>query len=328
MVNFPISIIVPVFNAKPYLISILDSVLNQSYKNFELIFVNDGSVDDSLELLLEIQKKDSRIKVYSQENKGVTAARKLGWEKSTGSYITFLDADDFFLENSLEVLIFHAKNGDYDIVNAAFTSVPGGRVWRNKHIGEFSKRDYLKSLIFGETYGVLYASIYKKELFKESTFSFDESIKIGEDVLMNIEICERVSKIKNIDKLVYNYTDDNKNSAMKVIIRHPDYYQKYNSVKNNLIKKIDKVLYEEIKEEMESQDNDVIIKAFFSPFIKFNFETYESLKKIRKKTKNNLFSLALTNTYITMILKNYFNILFLSKNFILRKKYSKKNMIS
>ena len=99
-----ISIIVPVFNTKEYLRKCFDSIKNQTYSNIEIIFVNDGSTDDSLELLRSFEKEDKRVVIVDQENKGLSAARNAGVKKATGDYLSFLDSDDFLAEDAIEYL--------------------------------------------------------------------------------------------------------------------------------------------------------------------------------------------------------------------------------
>ena len=110
-----ISIIVPVYNVEKYLKECLDSLINQTLEDIEIICINDGSTDNSLAILEEYQKKDSRIKVFSQKNQGVSAARNLGIEKATGEYLTFLDSDDRLELNTCEILYKEtiAKNSDF-----------------------------------------------------------------------------------------------------------------------------------------------------------------------------------------------------------------------
>lgn len=322
-----ISIIVPVYNAKNYIQAAVNSILTQTYATFELILVNDGSTDGSWELLQEIKNTDSRINIFTQENKGVTAARKLGWQHARGEYVTFLDADDILLDDALEILIKNAQMGDFDIVNASFTSTTG-RNWQHKTLGELSKTAYLKSLIFGDTYGVLYAAIYKKELFNTTTFSFDKSIKIGEDVLMNIELCSRANAIKNIKDVVYKYTDDNNSSAMKITVRHPLYLERYYDLRNNLTKKIDADLYNQIEELLLEMDIKEIINSFFSPFIKFNDAYYKKVKLLKNKVSiPKIYKLSLSNKYATLILKYFFSMQLVIKNSIFKKNNPKVTVI-
>ena len=99
---FKVSVIIPVYNAAEFLGQGLDSLLNQTLHDIEIICVNDGSSDKSLEILKEYEKKDSRIKVIDQENQGAGAARNNGMAIAQGEYLSFLDADDFFEKNMLE----------------------------------------------------------------------------------------------------------------------------------------------------------------------------------------------------------------------------------
>ncbi|HEM3457405.1 SP_1767 family glycosyltransferase [Streptococcus suis] len=117
-----VSVIVPVYNVKTYLARCLDSLLKQRYNNLELILVNDGSTDGSSFILEEYAQKDSRIRVIHQENAGVSAARNRGIEEATGTYITFIDSDDFVDENYIQHLYDAAIETGSDIAATNFTS--------------------------------------------------------------------------------------------------------------------------------------------------------------------------------------------------------------
>lgn len=323
-----LSIIVPVYNAKDYLETTASSVLNQTYKDLELIFVNDGSKDGSDEILNQLKAKEKRVKVFSQKNKGVTAARKLGWLNAKGKYLVFLDADDLLPDNSLETLVTEIQNNNLDIVNASFVAKPSNKIWEHKTLGELNKEEYANSLIFGNTFGVLYASIYRRSIFEESTFSFDSSVKIGEDVLMNLELCKRIQKVKNIKDIVYHYTDDNMNSAMKIIIRHPLYYIKFNKIRNQLIKDNSTDLFNKINNKLSIQDNKTIVKSFFSPFIDFDNKTYLAVKnEVENDKESNFLLLCLKNKYLSIIVKKIIYVLFVVENLGSNKKYKNKVII-
>lgn len=309
-----VSIIVPVYNSKDFLITVASSVLNQSYKDIELIFVNDGSEDGSDIILKQLKAKEKRVKVFYQKNQGVTAARKLGWINAKGEYLVFLDSDDLLPENSLHTLVKVIQKNHYDVVNASFVAKPSNKIWQHKILGELNREEYAFSLVFGDTFGVLYASIYRKSIFEESTFSFDSSIKIGEDLLMNLELCKRIQKVKNIKNIVYNYTDDNMNSAMKTIIRHPLYHIKFNALRNALLKDNGLELSNKRKKTLSIQDNKTIVNSFFTPYIEFDNKTYSSVKNIVKKNKRrNFFSLCLKNKYLTITVKKIIYLIFLVK---------------
>ena len=107
-----ISIIVPVYNSEKYIDKCLDSILNQTYKDLEIVLVNDGSNDQSLKILEKYALRDTRIKVVNQENKGVAAARNTGLDNATGEYILYVDSDDWIENNMVERMVELSANAD------------------------------------------------------------------------------------------------------------------------------------------------------------------------------------------------------------------------
>ena len=114
--NPKVSVIIPVYNVEKYLRECLDSVVNQTLRDIEIICVDDGSTDSSLEILREYAEKDSRVKVYTQENINAGAARNTGLSNATGEYLSFLDSDDFFELNAIERMYECAKIRKAEIV--------------------------------------------------------------------------------------------------------------------------------------------------------------------------------------------------------------------
>ena len=111
-----ISIIIPVYNVSKYLRVCLDSVINQTYKDLEIICINDGSLDNSLDILKEYSNKDNRIIIIDKKNSGVSAARNDGIERSSGEYLFFIDSDDYIDNDFIEVFYNNAKKNDSDLV--------------------------------------------------------------------------------------------------------------------------------------------------------------------------------------------------------------------
>ncbi len=109
---YKLSVFVPVYNVELYLRRCLDSIINQTYKNLEIILVDDGSTDSSGIICDEYAKKDTRIKVLHKENGGVTSAKSVGVENATGDYITFVDGDDYIKLTAYETLLACANNAD------------------------------------------------------------------------------------------------------------------------------------------------------------------------------------------------------------------------
>ena len=112
-----ISIIIPVYNVQDYLTSCIESIIKQDYKDYEAIFINDGSTDDSLEILKQYVKTDKRFKLISQKNSGLSSARNTGINQAKGKYITFIDSDDWISKNYVGALVYNAEKYDADIVS-------------------------------------------------------------------------------------------------------------------------------------------------------------------------------------------------------------------
>ena len=110
-----LSIIIPVYNAEAFLPRCIESILNQTYRNLEILLVNDGSKDDSLQICLQYAKTDSRILVFDKSNGGAASARNLGLKHVTGEYIGFCDSDDFFDEDTFSSLINIVRMKNYNI---------------------------------------------------------------------------------------------------------------------------------------------------------------------------------------------------------------------
>ena len=119
--NFLISIVIPVYNAEKYLEQCLNSIKNQTYKNFEVILVNDGSIDNSESICKVFVESDTRFRYYLKANGGASSARNLGLDNAQGNYITFIDADDWVDENHLEVLINNIKESNSDMAVSSIT---------------------------------------------------------------------------------------------------------------------------------------------------------------------------------------------------------------
>ncbi|MBQ8784417.1 MAG: glycosyltransferase family 2 protein [Alphaproteobacteria bacterium] len=111
-----VTVVIPVYNVEKYLEQCLDSVINQTYKDIEIICINDGSTDNSITILEKYALSDNRIKIISQTNQGISAARNAGIKVATGKYITFLDSDDFLSRDAIEKMVTAIENNYVDFV--------------------------------------------------------------------------------------------------------------------------------------------------------------------------------------------------------------------
>ena len=218
-----VSVIIPVYNVELYLHKCIDSVLNQTLRQIEVILVDDGSPDGSPAICDEYALKDARIKVIHKENEGLGYARNSGIEVATGEYITFLDSDDYLSENTLEVLYTYAKNNNLDIVRAArnqFHEEDKFSHWiKDSKLKIYEGKDILKKIALcyfsqpnGSSDAALnlegsaWGALYHRELFNQHGVRFvSERDLVSEDFVFNYEcacIANRIGKIKDT---LYHY---------------------------------------------------------------------------------------------------------------------------
>lgn len=200
--NLPlISVIIPLYNTQDYIEKCVCSVLNQTYPNVEIIVINDGSTDNSLSIVTQLTEMDQRVKVYSQQNKGVSAARNLGLDKVNGKYIAFLDSDDYFVDDYLEVLFNLLVSNNCDIA-CCEVNENGNSSIIQKEQRVFNSHElmgiYLKDNKFYNE--VLYVKLYKKELF--DGLRFWEG-KIHEDTYLCFQLLEKARKVAYVNYAGY-----------------------------------------------------------------------------------------------------------------------------
>lgn len=187
--NPKISIITPVFNASEYLEISINSVLSQSLDTIELILINDGSTDNSLDICKSYELNDSRVTVIDQINKGVASARQSGLRVARGEYIIHLDSDDYFFEDALEKLYNEAVTTNSDIVIGSYMitdSESGNSELCRLPIKNIDAKQLVNEMISGEIHGALWNKLIKRELY--NGIYFDEGLDFMEDVLILTKI--------------------------------------------------------------------------------------------------------------------------------------------
>lgn len=217
MHNCQISIIVPVYNAEHYLCNCVDSILNQSFKNFELILVDDGSKDNSSEICDKYSLEDVRVKVIHKNNSGAAAARKDGILVSKGNWIFFSDSDDSLPQNALEEMMqIVYKDDSYDIVCGTF--INGPFIYKSKINGVLSSEDFICSLLKLETYIGPCAKLIKRSLFFQFNWNTSRDIVQNEDLLMLIGLSKNARKIYVDNKLIcYNFISRQDSASSKIM---------------------------------------------------------------------------------------------------------------
>ena len=209
MNNDLVSIIIPVYNVAQYLDDCLNSIIRQTYKNLEIIIIDDGSTDDSLEICRSFTAKDKRLKVLHQDNAGVSSARNAGLNIMTGNYVLFIDSDDRIEQNMVESFIeIFDENSKIDAVFCGYKEFDDETGTIIKEVApnqsKMVDRDVGVAEIFGEYSTMLWNKMFRCSIIDKSDL-FDVTLKIGEDELWMVDVLKRASNIMLIGTPLYYY---------------------------------------------------------------------------------------------------------------------------
>ncbi|MBQ8479035.1 MAG: glycosyltransferase family 2 protein [Akkermansia sp.] len=216
-----ISLIVPVYNAERYFADCLESVLAQTYQDYEVVIVNDGSTDGSAVIAEKYARRDSRFSVYHQQNAGVTAARRNAIANAAGDYVFFLDADDTLPQNALEIFSQYI-NREWDIIIAQWQDLTAVRKKESLSIEEYRRR-----LIFSKIQVGACGKLVKRTLFTKSVLALPREIKVGEDWIMHLRLSFNTeNNVLVIPNQVYCY-NLNEGSVTSTFKHNIEYARKF-----------------------------------------------------------------------------------------------------
>lgn len=252
-----ISIVMPIFNASEHLENACLSVYNQSIKDIELICINDGSTDNSSEILEDLEKKYDFIKIINQHNQGSGNARNRGIVEATGDYIAFLDADDVFLDsNALEVMFECAYKNDANMVSANLKRINLDRTIDEKYDYRNTSYKYFDKtgIILPSQYGIpfaFYKNIFKKDFLINNGIQFPNLLR-GQDPIFLVNILKIIDEIYVVDVDLYGYnskTNGGLNSKIDNYSKKLDYIKHYKITLDILKENGFDYSYEEYKKE-------------------------------------------------------------------------------
>lgn len=208
MTNPKVSIIVPAYNTEKYIKKCLTSLINQTYKNIEIIVVNDGSTDNTKEIVENFAHNDDRIKLFNIKNGGLSNARNFGLKNSSSEYIIFIDSDDYISPKYVELMLNYALENNLDLVCCDFQRMPEDKTQKkysckNVKIKKYNKFDYLKEVFTCNklTLGLATTKLYKKELMGE----FDTKLFHGEDIIYNYYYIQNINNAGFLPLKLYTY---------------------------------------------------------------------------------------------------------------------------
>ena len=218
--NPQISIIVPVYKVEQYLSKCIDSILEQTYQNWELLLIDDGSPDNSGKICDAYALNDARIRVLHKENGGVSSARNLGLEYAQGEWVTFVDSDDYIESGFLEGLYIPIERGeDVDFVHGGCVNVKKEEFIAINQSYEYYVGDD-KGVLFKELRGLIVSKLFRLDIIRcysdEFSLLFDEKMKIAEDMAFTLDYVLRVKRFSLVPEIGYCYRIDNMQSATKI----------------------------------------------------------------------------------------------------------------
>lgn len=199
-----VSIIIPVYNAERFIIKCIESIISQTFKDWELLLINDGSTDNSGNICEEYARKDSRIFVFQKENEGVSRARNLGLNESKGQWVMFVDADDWITEDCLAQCVYNLKKYDLDAFQFGCTLVYPTKQFKvvKKQTEVLSGEQYVKNGVFNVCVG---GGIYRHSVIKEHNLRFVNDLKLAEDQVFILSFFRYCNRIKYENKAYYYY---------------------------------------------------------------------------------------------------------------------------
>ena len=298
-----ISIILPVYNVDKYLKKSIESIVNQTYSNFEILIINDGSTDNSEEICKEYICKDERIKYFYQENRGVSAARNYGIDMSEGEFIIFIDSDDYLEPDMLEKLYKNVLDNNCDISICNYALIKNND--RVENITEkipqniLTKNEFIKFMFSDKYYrGYLWNKLIKKDVI--ANIRFDTKLHVMEDMIFLLDISNNIEKAYFEENVfLYNYLQNSES------ILH-NFSEKHFSAVNSYKKIFDYI--EKNKFEINQDDYYMICENYIFIFMNYYYYLYKN-KKLTKEIKNEK----------VMIRKQYLKKALLKKAKITRK---------
>ena len=209
-----ISVIVPVYNTEMYLHRCIDSILSQTFTDFELLLIDDGSKDSSGAICDEYAAKDNRVRVFHKENSGVSLARNLGLDNAIGEWIVFVDADDWLELTMLEKMYHAVVEHNADCVYCDFNMVFENKKVKYKSVSySDDKTKFIKRYIATE-WTCLWNLLAKKDLYNKYSLCFPNHICYCEDFWLSVRLFYYANKVAYVDKPLYNYNRMNETSLL------------------------------------------------------------------------------------------------------------------
>lgn len=321
-----VSIIIPVYNSEQYISRCINSIINQNYKKIEIICIDDGSRDSSLNIINDYVNKDNRIKVYSQPNSGPSIARNYGLDMANGEYITFCDSDDYLESSYIQELVQAMEQLDVDIVASGYIDISKyGTVllndfWNNK--SNTVRLEFVNS-IFSGVGGTLWGKLFKKEIISNNKLRLKPNIYMCEDMVFVLAYSMICRSYGVINQNLYNYYRLNENSISKKMDMN------YHENLVNVLSEIEKIL--KFNNFDTNYIDNILKNRTKNMIISFLIMQHDKNHKYSKTQKIQNISYIINDKYTKkyineFVINNYKEKLMI--NLMINKKYNKLNFYS
>lgn len=202
-----ITIIIPAYNSEKYIEKCIQSCIDQTYKYIDILIINDGSIDNTYNIISRLKKIDNRIRIINKENEGLVKARKIGIHNAVGSYIIFVDSDDIIEKDAVSLLMKEKNRNNSDIVLSNFFIVhESGKILytnKNRYIYGINSNDMIANILSKNVAPTIWGKLIKKSLLQNT--DTPDYITIGEDVVTLMQIYSRPLTVSYIDNAIYHY---------------------------------------------------------------------------------------------------------------------------
>lgn len=283
-----ISIIIPIYNAEKYIRRCIDSTLVQTYQDFELVLINDGSEDHSLEICKDYAVSDKRIIVITQKNNGVSSARNKGIEASHGEWITFIDADDYIDQEYIEQLYKNITDKKDTLIIQGIRKYHEGNCINKVEFENFTLADSCIQKAFDEMqiyeYGYPFAKLFNRDIVNKFNIRFNKQISYSEDLLFMLEYILHCNSISFIKGAYYNYIIQPSGLSQQYNSFESEYalFERYYSLNNAIA---DRFSFEPTNSSLRNGAL-ILMRSIYSMFINKEKSRKERLEIIRNILKD------------------------------------------
>ena len=284
-----VSVVIAIYNAEKYIKETVKSVMNQTYKNLEIILVNDGSTDRSISICEKLKNEDNRIQIINQSNKGVSEARNVGKNVATGEYLLFIDSDDLLSNNMVETLVSNIEKYNADISICGYKEVfENGEVKENRIPGQeliMDKKEALKVLFSGKSFGIsLWDKLIRKNIIDNIEFEMNRTI--NEDKYFLFKAIENSNKVFLKNEGLYLYMQRSKSlSKQKFGTKNLDILYFSKKMEDEIRKKYPDLIDSAIENRM--MDNIYVYRNIIRNYSNKDEIYKENIKDIENYLKNN-----------------------------------------